>query len=723
MSLLEQLQEADVAYKQFIHSISQKNEKTANSTAARDAAANEGVINLDPVPETTPAPTASASTRVFEGFLPVALRAHARGQRVLPIMPGAKNPAMAWKGSFIDTDNTEQWAEHSEQWIQECAAKFPNAGVCVIAKPFEYAFIDEDQSDEFRRGYEAFAGEPYPRTFTTQSRPDHRQSHWLQTDGTRALGNIPQGNGLSFSFRQNNLYVLSEGSPHPSGSFYDVFDSEAAVPMPDKLVAYMRSLRDHAAKPTATVSDLPNGHESSEPRPRLDDGVVYGTGERNNQLSRYLYHRWVLECCSEDELRHDAYAFNETKCKPSLDRTEVEQVIQRKLALEKKGTGLLHDGQLIAHLNPDAKTENKAEAVASAQPNTVVPVDVSNWRSKFRNIAEMEQGDPVMIIDGVLQEGTCFLGAAPSHGKTLVALAMAKAITLGTPLFELPQFPVKKTYPVLYLIPETSDRPFRKRCEAFRLPMDDRFLVRTITAGASLKLTDPDLLEAVRQRHFVVFLDTTRRFNESSDSNSDAQNQLLVTNVNELRAAGSPCVILLHHATKTATQKKETMTLENMLSGTGDFGAMCDQAYGIRKDEALYNRGAGALEIDIVNLKDRERLMGLTELRLAATYKKLGEPRPQSWIDETGNFRAVGDGETMERNSKMLVDLVKAHPDMTVTDLFEATGIKRYTIQQTLKGQCWHRTKGGPNGSSPWHQDVGGKCPYEKHGRSDKAAA
>jgi len=63
------------------------------------------------------------------------------------------------------------------------------------------------------------------------------------------------------------------------------------------------------------------------------------------------------------------------------------------------------------------------------------PEDSTNWRGQFRNLSEMEQGNIVMIIDGVLQEGTCFIGAKPGNGKTLVALALAKAICLGEPLF------------------------------------------------------------------------------------------------------------------------------------------------------------------------------------------------------------------------------------------------------------------------------------------------
>jgi hypothetical protein len=678
-----------------------------------------------------PALATAAPMRSYEGFMAVAMRAHARGQRVLPIRVGAKSPSMSWKGSVIDTDNRVQWKDHSLQWIQECVAKFPDDAVCVIAKPEEFCFIDEDSSDEFRQSYEKFAGEPFPRTFTTESRPNHRQSHWLQTDATRELGNVPQVNGLAFSFRQNNQYVLSEGSPHPKGTFYDVFDGSPIAPMPDKLVEYMRRLEQQAQAQAQQQVKTPTEHMSSANSSVSADidttpnGPNIPHGSHDVTLTKIggKIHHDEPEL-GEDELCERLVVICEARCENyGSDYREMCRKIAHSVhRYPVHDSTVLHNGVPVKELAEQKKlAESSTAMTASTQPNAIAPVDVSNWRSKFRNIAQMDQGDPVMIIEGVLQDGTCFLGAAPGHGKTLVALAIAKAIGLGTPLFELAQFSVKKPYPVIYLIPETSDRPFRKRCEAFRIPSDDRFIARTITEGASLKLTDPDLLEAVRQLKPVVILDTARRFNSSSDTNSDAENQKLVANIIDLRAAGAVCVIILHHATKAANQKKQAMTLENMLSGTGDFGAMCDQAYGIRMDEALYNRGSGPMEIEIVNLKDRERVGGLTSLRLAASYKKDGKA-PQSCIDETGNFRAVGDKETMERNNQRLIDLVKAHPLMTVTELVEETGIKKYTVQQTLKGLSWHRTKGGPNGSSPWHQDVAGKCPFDKPGSGQAAA-
>jgi hypothetical protein len=349
--------------------------------------------------------------------------------------------------------------------------------------------------------------------------------------------------------------------------------------------------------------------------------------------------------------------------------------------------------------------------------NTPAP---ANWRSQFRNLSEMEQGDPIMVIDGVLQEGTCFVGANPGHGKTLIALAFAKAVSLGEPLFGISEYTVKQPRNVIYLIPESGDRAFRHRGESFRLPPDDRFIARTISSGGPLALSDPSLMEAVRQLKPVVILDTASRFLQANDENSAAQNRLLVSDIIALRAAGAVTVIILHHAKKSQSEKRETMTLDNMLRGTSDFGAMCDQAYGIRMDEHLYNRGMGPMEIELVNLKDRERLGGLPSIRLAASYKKLGSAFPTSYIDQTGNFRPVDYKESKARDEETLNALVQANPMMTITELCEATGIKTYTVKETLKGFGWHMAKGGPHGHSPWHKDsISGACPYKPGKKAD----
>jgi hypothetical protein len=466
-------------------------------------------------------------------------------------------------------------------------------------------------------------------------------------------------------------YVLAAGSVHPDGPVYTVVDDSETAPTPER------------------VSELLQDRDEKKETPRNQNGLV----------PHGAIHPWMVSVAgglrakglTPGEIEPILLRMVHENCEAPIDEAKVTQVAR---SMGNYNPGMVGSGVILG----------------TAEPRS----DPANWRSQFRNLSEMEQGDVVMIIDGVLQEGIAFIGANPAHGKTLVALAFAKAICLGEPLFGIPEYKVKQPRNVVYLIPESGDKPFRKRGEAFRLPQDDRFIARTISSGGPLALSDPALIEAVRQMKPVVILDTASRFLQANDENSAAQNRLLVNDVIALRAAGAVCVIILHHAKKSLTAKREPMTLDNMLRGTSDFGAMCDQAYGIRMDEHLYNRGAGPMEIDLVNLKDRERLGGVTSIRLAATYKNLGDIFPKSYIDETGNFRPVEYKESKARDEANLNSLVEANPTMTITELSEATGLKPYTVKETLKKFGWHMAKGGPTGHSPWHKEsVYGQCPYK----------
>ena len=332
----------------------------------------------------------------------------------------------------------------------------------------------------------------------------------------------------------------------------------------------------------------------------------------------------------------------------------------------------------------------------------------------------MEDGPIDEIILGVLQAGICFLGASPGSGKTLVAIAMAKAICTGEPLFGIAEFAVKTPRLVIYLIPESGDRAFRKRCEAFCMPNDEtKFLTRTYSCGPSMALDDPALLEAARLTKPVIILDTAARFMRGSDENSATQNKLLVDDVVALLAAGAAAVVLIHHATKAS--EKESMTLQNMLRGSSDIGAMCDQAYGIKKDERLYASGTGPLEIEIANIKDREQLGGLTRLRLAASYVRPNVAGSVSYINQDGNFRVVDRAASQQRSDDQLIELIKREPtidaveivnDLELVDKF-GKPLSGKTVIRRLQNLGWHRVKGGSDGASAWHNDDGTPCPYE----------
>jgi AAA domain/RepB DNA-primase from phage plasmid len=202
-------------------------------------------------------------------------------------------------------------------------------------------------------------------------------------------------------------------------------------------------------------------------------------------------------------------------------------------------------------------TMSSTRPAPTAQTSPVV-LDTSNWRSMFRSVGQMEKGEILEVIRGVLQEGTCFIGGSPGDGKSLVALAFAKAISTGNPLFGIPMFSVDEKRHVVYLIPESRDRAFRQRCEDFRMPDDEYFLVRTASLGPTLPLDDPFLLRAVQETKPVVFLDTAVRFMKSADENSAAQNKMLVDDVIRLLQHGAVAVVLIHHATKAS--QTEAMT-------------------------------------------------------------------------------------------------------------------------------------------------------------------
>jgi hypothetical protein len=322
-----------------------------------------------------------------------------------------------------------------------------------------------------------------------------------------------------------------------------------------------------------------------------------------------------------------------------------------------------------------------------------------NWRDQFKSIGELEQGDVRMLIDGFLPEGTIFIGGLPGEGKTLFALSIAKALTTGDPF--LGKFFVNEIVPVIYLIPESGGRAFRRRCETFKIPNDpDLFLCRTVSEGSTLPLDDGSLLEAVRRLRPVIVLDTLVRFSEAEDENQAMQNKKLVDDIIRLRQAGAVAVIGLHHATKAMREKG--MTLETALRGTGDIAASADAVYGLLRDSMLYNNGLGPNEIDVACLKPRDFEPPMP-FRIAATQKTdRGLIKLESVIDRYRDFLVVSKSASNRTSGDILERLVKEDPVISLKELSHATGMSTWEIRKALKARHWTRPKGGTNGAGRW---------------------
>ncbi len=636
------------------------------------------MVQPEPVPETPPEPKVEPPPSLF---MRIAVPMIARNIPIIPLHPRTK---VAFKNNWTELASTDpvligMWDVENPDY---------NGAACAFAKLDGTWFFEVDKPGVWKR-IENETGMKFPVTFTVSSSPGKGHFYFRQTDASIAMGNA-QGKDAegkeAWSARVDNRYVVAPGSIHPTtGKAYAVVNDAEIVPAPDWLVGWI-------TKNTVSETGRVNASLDGPPIPR---------GSHDNELFR-------IGCM----LRNAGMDY--------------EQIKDGLIGICEKRC-VDHGADYVDMCEKKAVQACKYE-VGKANPKVVLgssvaveeAADVSNWRSLFSNISEMEQGDNEMIIAGVLQEaGTCFLGASAGHGKTLLALSLSKAITLGQPLFGMPEFAVKTPRNVVYLMAESSDRAFRKRCELFGLPKDDRFIARTLTKGLPLALADPGLLEAVRQLHPVIIIDTTSRFNRGGDENSATENRLLANDVTALRGAGALAVVLLHHAKKAAT--REAMTQENMLRGTSDFAAMGDHTYGLRVDEHLYNHGSGPLEIDLVNLKDRERVKGLlSTLRLAATYMKPGALQPTSYIDETGDFRPVDWTETKDRVRETLNQMVEANLMVSVKELCGATSLNPRKVREMLGNFGWHSVAGGPEKRSPWHKDEGRPCPYEKTKKKGK---
>jgi AcrR family transcriptional regulator len=248
-----------------------------------------------------------------------------------------------------------------------------------------------------------------------------------------------------------------------------------------------------------------------------------------------------------------------------------------------------------------------------------------DWRTLFHTIEEFENAPPLRFaIENFLQEdGITLIGALAGHAKTMVMLAMVQALLEQTPLFNWDTFAVSRLCNrVLYLIPESSIGPFWARLKLFRLEehiRSERLFVHTLSAKQQVLLTDPRLLRAAAGAD--LFLDTAIRFmNGEEDAESS---RTFAQTLFALQAAGARTITGAHHAPK-GFETQDRMTLENILRGSGDIGAMLATAWGLRQIDAQTNR------IYVANVKDRD---------FQACEPFIIEGRPH--LDEMGRFKMV----------------------------------------------------------------------------------
>lgn len=334
--------------------------------------------------------------------------------------------------------------------------------------------------------------------------------------------------------------------------------------------------------------------------------------------------------------------------------------------------------------NSEQILQRAADALTAVRANCSL-----DWRGLFHSVADFEKAPSLrMAISQLVQlDSATAWGALAGHGKTWIQLIVAGAMLQGAGTKLWGQFEVLETIPrVLYLIPESTLGPFAHRVRTLgllRFVENERLLVRTLSMGPRPILSDPRILRAAQGSY--VMLDTLARFSDGSDENSASEFQVLASDILGLMGAGALGVSAAHHAPK-AFAGTNVMSLEAVLRGTGDIGAVFATVFGIKQLDAERN----IVHIENVKARDFEppkpfQLIGrpyISEVGDFEIHKAPGECGPlhdeqQPERDRGGAPKEAREGRAA--NLELLRQMLTVTPSLTsqqISQRFAEIGIK-----------------------------------------------
>lgn len=531
-------------------------------------------------------------------FLEIALACTKRGLKVTPLE--GKVPFLkAWNQSAT-TDEGE---------IKVWAVKYPNANVGAVTDA-EHWMLDVDDVDWF---LENCPSNP-PKTLTVRTGSGKLHLYFKHDQLSKGLSgkavmnpnwksaadtpNLPQ------KYMEYPDQVVGPGSIHPdTGKEYKVIQDVAIVPATKEWIDWIKGL-DHA-RSTARILKTNPLRKGWDPETELRNaGLKFDISERDGKIY-FNYHAKHGMCL----------------IKGSSHATPGETANPRQSAfVYNPSNGEFWHQCFSGGCQVPRKTAVALEAIGLKFEDVVAPA----WRELFETTHDFESAkDLNWTVEGIAQEESMNMIAGPSgQGKTWLILTMVKALLEGSKWLGLFQAKQPENG-VLYLVPEVGRRSFYHRIKALRMEkyiQDETLLVRTMSMGPVIPLQDRRILQAAKGRD--VILDTAVRFLEGSENDSSDNN--LAESGFAILNAGARSWWGVHHSPKTFA-KANSMSLEDVLRGTGDFGAMLSTCYGVRNldvDRTL-------LHVECVKARDLDEV--------PRPFQVEGRP----FIDDEGNFRIV----------------------------------------------------------------------------------
>jgi hypothetical protein len=532
-----------------------------------------------------------------------------RGFSIIPLTPRDKAP-VSGLGAKSATNN----ADIIEHW----GTAYPDANV-GIASDANYTLLETDDETEFRALVRDLTGKELPETLRLGSGRPNRCC-WV-FKRTAACGNdCPELPGV-FEFRNRNQYVAAPGSIHPQGHVYQWQNAAPVIEFPEWLMPAIVTMAK-AYKGEATHDHIKTGPAKLlfnaysidlNPESMFGMDLQIGDGERHYALQSVagFLHDGERDA---DDIYEILIALRDEYCTPGKGDHELRRIADD---IVRRDPCVIEPANLSGMMVGKTIYREQAEYEAG-----LAEWEEMGWHSLFHTVDELLNAPPITFaIDRFLQADCVnMIGGLSGHGKTLIALAMTKALLEGGKLFDY--FEVKgRSKRVIYLCPESSIGPFKDRLEKFGLiphVRSKRLFVRTLNIGENLKLVDPMLQFAVRGAD--VFLDTATRFMEG-DENSAEDQRVFANNMFALLRAGARTVTGLHHSSK-AFRAANDITLENVLPGSGDLGAMLATCWGVLQMDEQSNR----IHVKCVKARD---------FKPDGAFEIEGRPH----IDETGYFK------------------------------------------------------------------------------------
>jgi AAA domain/Homeodomain-like domain len=363
------------------------------------------------------------------------------------------------------------------------------------------------------------------------------------------------------------------------------------------------------------------------------------------------------------------------------------------------GTWLCQPKELgaVVSLYQNPETREKYLDVISKLPIEVFFVDL-NWPdepdemtqrggvgSLFDTREEFDAlgADLAWVVEGIAhEEEITVVGGLPKDFKTWFLLSVVKSLLTGEALFGY--FKVARLAErVLYFIPEASRRSFLHRLRIMKL---DQFIgstlfVRTLSKGPAPTLDDPAVMESAKGAD--VFLDTVSRF-ATGDENAAQDVKNFSAQLFGMLETGARSVWAAHHSPK-AFGEASKMTLENMLRGSGDIGAMLSNAYGLRK----LDEDTGLVHVECLAGRDLPELVKPFQLRARPHLndygslwmsKKPGEAG--SLGDYVGKKNGRPDDPRKEEKLQMVLDLHQQGKGLR--EIAKATGVPKSTVSDWI---------------------------------------